>query len=207
MSRPADQWTGRVRPPRTVRRVPKPEPPSPSSRTSRVSRTLTHAAIAWHVLAVAVGPSSVPPSSSLERSAWSLAGPYLQALFLNHGYHFFAPDPGESTLIEFVATRTDGSEVAGRLPSLADSWPRLAYHRDFMLTETAATIDGLDREDREAYIQALADGIGLRHGAESVRLTRVRHLLPTPMAVRAGFPPDDPDQFVREPLGTLTCRR
>ena len=55
-------------------------------------------------------------------------------MFLNHGYHFFAPEPAPSTLISFEAERADGTKVAGHFPS-RKSIPRLLYHRHFMLTE------------------------------------------------------------------------
>ena len=60
--------------------------------------------------------------------------PYLQILYLNHGYQFFAPEPGESTLLAFEAERDDGTVVRGRIPDRT-TWPRLLYHRHFMLTE------------------------------------------------------------------------
>ena len=191
-------------------------PPEPTDRPAGRGETVlrrpfalwaVRLLIVWHVAAIVIGPSSVPPSSGVQRRAWTWVGPYLQPLFLNHGYHFFAPDPGESTLVRFVAVREDGSEVRGQMPSLDDSWPRLLYHRDFMLTEGLPRMDGASRDDRGAYLQALADGLGMRHEAMAVTLFRVTHNLPTEMAVRAGFPDDDAAQFVIRELGTFACRR
>ena len=90
--------------------------------------------LVFHILAIIIAPASVDPSSDLVRSAWTLFQPYLQVLYLNHGYHYFAPEPSESTLLSFVAERDDGSVVNGRIPNFGIK-PRLLYHRHFMLTE------------------------------------------------------------------------
>ena len=37
-------------------------------------------------------------------------------MYLNHGYHFFAPEPTESTLLSFQAERPDGTVVNGQHP-------------------------------------------------------------------------------------------
>src|SRR5262249_44997980 len=51
-----------------------------------------------HLAALVVGPSSVEPSSYLSVQTWQVFRPYLDAAYLNHGYHFFAPEPGPSHL-------------------------------------------------------------------------------------------------------------
>ena len=87
---------------------------------------------------------------------WKTLRPYLQVLYLDHGYHFFAPEPGESTLLAFVAERPDGTVVRGRLPDKAVQ-PRLLYHRYFMLTEHMNKApEGL----RQAWYDSYARHIG-----------------------------------------------
>src|SRR5688500_19151420 len=55
---------------------------------------LASALIALHLLAVWVAPFAVPPSSPFAQTVATAFRPYLEAAFLNHGYKFFAPDPG-----------------------------------------------------------------------------------------------------------------
>ena len=90
--------------------------------------------LVFHLVAIIIAPAAMDPSSELTRSVYDVFQPYLDALYLNHGYHFFAPEPEESTLLSFEAERPDGTVVRGRIPDRATQ-PRLLYHRYFMLTE------------------------------------------------------------------------
>jgi len=103
----------------------------------------------FHLIAVVSAPASVAPASDLSRSVWGLCRPYLQALYLNHGYHFFAPDPGESTLLTFQVERADGSVVQDTIPR-PEIWPRLMYHRHFMLTESLAFVASVSEAAEQA---------------------------------------------------------
>jgi hypothetical protein len=62
--------------------------------------------------------------------------PYVNLMFLDHGYAFFAPGPGPSHLIRFRVEHDDGSPAVEHVfPDLDRHWPRLLYHRHFMLAE------------------------------------------------------------------------
>jgi hypothetical protein len=62
--------------------------------------------------------------------------PYIAALYLDHGYFFFAPNPGPTHLVDYKVEFADGREpVTGRFPDLAQHQPRLKYHRHFMIAE------------------------------------------------------------------------
>jgi hypothetical protein len=62
--------------------------------------------------------------------------PYISALFLDHGYFFFAPDPGPSALVDYKVELADSrAPIEGRFPNLKEQQPRLLYHRYFMLSE------------------------------------------------------------------------
>ena len=62
--------------------------------------------------------------------------PYIGALYLDHGYFFFAPNPGPSHLVQYKVEFADGrAPVEGRFPDLAQHQPRLKYHRHFMIAE------------------------------------------------------------------------
>lgn len=97
---------------------------------------LVSLALLYHLTAVLLGPNSIPPFGSLiaERLRPYFRD-YIAATFLNHGYKFFAPEPGPSHLIRYVVERPDGTRVTGILPDRQGHWPRLMYHRHFMLTE------------------------------------------------------------------------
>ena len=60
---------------------------------------------------------------------------YSQFAYLDHGYAFFAPDPGPSHFIQAEIKHSGGERVEPKFPDLADQWPRLLYHRHFMLAE------------------------------------------------------------------------
>jgi hypothetical protein len=154
-----------------------------------------------HLTAVVVAPASVSPSSDLAQSAWRVFQPYLEALYLNNGYHFFAPEPSPSTLLGFVAEREDGSSFRGRIPS-REIRPRLLYHRHFMLSEH---MNIAPDEIRQDWYRSYAEHIAHRYGATRVGLTRLTHRLATPEMVRNGVRLDDPASFDEQPLGVFAC--
>ena len=67
--------------------------------------------------------------------------PYSQWLYINHGYFFFAPNPGPSHLIQYsLDAQTAQSAEPNQtkihlLPDREKHRPRLLYHRYFMLSE------------------------------------------------------------------------
>lgn len=71
-----------------------------------------------------------------------LVGPYMEAMYLEHGYFFFAPNPGPTHLLQ-CEVRPRSSEPNANQPATATlllpdrktHWPRLDYHRHFMLSE------------------------------------------------------------------------
>ena len=181
---------------------PDPEPP-PDSPKPGVRRRLAYAAahllLAWHLMALCVGPATMPPASPLQTTAARAFAPYIATLYLGHGYHFFAPDPGPSTLLRYSGTTPDGTPVAGTLPDLGDHVPRLLYHRHFMLTER---LGGPLARSRD-YHRALADGLFLATGAGELSLAAVTHRTPEPREVQLGFGLDDPALYSKRPLGTF----
>ncbi|MFG0333819.1 MAG: hypothetical protein ACF8TS_10690, partial [Maioricimonas sp. JB049] len=98
----------------------------PRSWWRRIGFVLINLWLVFHLAAIIIAPASVSPSSPLIRTGWDWVHPYLQALYLNHGYNFFAPQPGESTLVGWEVTREDGSTRTGRFPDRS-TFPRLLY--------------------------------------------------------------------------------
>ena len=125
-----------------------------SSKTDPSSGTLTRGAalsplargtisalVALHLAAVFIAPFSFAcrvgaSSSPFADGLMYCFRPYIDAMFLNHGYFFFAPNPGETHLVRYRAEFDDGREpVVATFPDLDEHFPRLMYHRHFMLAE------------------------------------------------------------------------
>ncbi len=112
----------------------------------RISPTLKRVlscALLGYLFVLILGPLSNPVGSEhLTRPIAKKVSPIHRALFLGHGYRFFAPNPGPSHLVEYTITKEDGSQLTGRFPDRDDeshAFPRLQYHRWFMLSETIWT--------------------------------------------------------------------
>lgn len=160
--------------------------------------------LAIHCLAIFVGPWSVPPSSLLSQDVYALFEPYVEALFLNHGYHFFAPDPGPSHLVRYEVVRRDGSEVKGFFPDREHNWPRLNYHRHFMMTEHLnGFLESGQTEIADRHISSYAKHLNHVHDGVEVRLFLVRHHLPSPEDVQNGMKLDDPTLYREKNLGSF----
>src|SRR5690606_19016421 len=94
------------------------------------------AAIVIHLVAVFAAPwSGPPPASELARVVARPLSGYMAALHLNHGYRFCAPEPGPSHLVRYELETSTGETIEGRFPDVDHHWPRLLYHRHFMVSE------------------------------------------------------------------------
>jgi hypothetical protein len=106
---------------------------------SRGAKRLVSLFVVFHLAAVFIGPMSfaVRPGSPAIDPLRSAFQPYIQALYLDHGYAFFAPDPGPSYLVEY-RLEFDGERPAqtDRFPNIREHFPRLLYHRHLMLSDT-----------------------------------------------------------------------
>ncbi len=133
-----------------------------------------------------------------------LMKPYSQWLYMNHGYFFFAPNPGPGHLIQCTSnplstldTTTDDPNNSFRLPNRDEHWPRLLYHRYFMLSEfyssrfaPAQVSEELKKDvefmqgwasDKELYDQIRSSIVSsLKHSRnkENIELRRIERLLP-----------------------------
>ncbi len=141
-------------------------------------------------------------------------------MYLSHGYFFFAPNPGPAHLLEI---RVEPSRVE-LWPDRKAQWPRLLYHRHFMLTEfyntlfAPAALEGeaaLDRQivarwrsDRALY-ESLQDSIrkslSSSNQDRTVHLRRVEHALPTTEQVlEERWQLTDPRLYSEIPEGAMT---
>jgi len=133
---------------------------------------------------------------------------YGQFLHLDRGYAFFAPDPGPSRLIQAAVVQSDGRVDERLYPDLDNQWPRLLYHRHFMLTEYLSNIyrpPGPPEElfesqpsvaerwqqerARYEYVrQSMTDHLRHANDGKQVAIRRIEHVLPRL------------EQFVQEPI-------
>jgi hypothetical protein len=174
----------------------------PATGGHRFLRMVVNAWLVLHVVAIIIAPAAISPSSDLVQAGWDMFQPYLQILDLNHGYHFFAPEPGDSTLLAFEAQRADGTVITGRIPN-REFVPRLLYHRHFMLTEQMKDApEALQQE----WVGSYAEHICQKFGAARVKLKGQIHHLPTMEMVRAGTRLDDPSSYEDEDLGSFECK-
>ncbi len=159
------------------------------------------------------GPRGLSPA--VARLLGPLAA-YGQFLYLDRGYAFFAPDPGPSHLLRVQVgsalnvkneTSSDGvadveSSQIHWYPDLHEQWPRLLYHRNFMLAEflndayqpklpaEAASLVGPEmsieelriwrtgRSRYELILGSMTHHLSSEFGNSEVKIDRVEHLLP-----------------------------
>jgi hypothetical protein len=104
---------------------------------SRSVRIAVSISLLIYMAIVLLGPLSNPVGSEfLTRPLAEFVSPAHRALFLGHGYRFFAPDPGPGHLVVYRIADADGNLTSGQFPDRETIWPRLMYHRWFMLSET-----------------------------------------------------------------------
>ncbi len=173
-------------------------------------RVLISVALLLHLTAVIAAPWSGPDGASpVAREVVRPFGPYLDAAYLGHGYQFFAPEPGPSRIVRYRLEMPDGSEQKGTFPDLNSQWPRLFYHRHFMLSEKLGGFvtppqlppdATAEDQQRWQYVRSVFNKIARSYamhlihesGARKVTLELVQHNLPVPVQVAAGQKLTDP---------------
>jgi hypothetical protein len=177
----------------TAAPAPKPRPEKPqregsSKRGGRPALAIRIAFtifIVWHFTGVFLAALCVPSSSPLVLGIaqhWPMQW-YLDALYMNQGHSFFAPQVGPGHLIRYQLLDQSGREIDhGEFPSRKEHWPRLLYHRYFMLADQAElpfddkpTRDYWERKYLEAYGRHL---LGTNTNAQTVRLQLFAHWPP-----------------------------
>lgn len=170
---------------------------------SAAARIAVSVLLLVHVVALVVGPMAVPPSSIVVTRTWDVYQPYLEAAYLNHGYHFFAPEPGPSHMVRYELELADGATLEGIFPNLQEHWPRLLYHRHFMLSERLASAPP-ESEWIQRYTESYANHLLKTHDAKSVTLYLRQHAIPFPDQVQEGMKLTDPSLYQERLLGTFT---
>jgi hypothetical protein len=157
-----------------------------------------------------------PPTSPLADEVAKPFRAYIAVADLNHGYRFFAPNPGPSHIFRYRLTFEDGSTQEAHFPDRARHWPRLLYHRYFMLSENLNAIlpRRLDGDDREPSNEAMAGfrALGRSYAAQLLRITGaqriewelVRHYQASPDEVLEGRSLLDDSSYVPVGRGTVS---
>jgi hypothetical protein len=136
-----------------------------------------------------------------------VAQPYLDVLYINHGYSFFAPEPGASDIMQYEVKRPNGTTVRGRLPDIRRHGPRLLYHRYFMLASQSFELEqAITRLAGPGSTSTLAYAIARHlmevHGGDECTLRLFRHRLLWPEEVLQGKSPAAPDTYME--VGAVT---
>jgi hypothetical protein len=197
--------------------APSRESGAPSRRPGRPAawiRVLVSVWIVWHFTGVFLAALSLPPSSQLvvdiaqqPPMQW-----YLDALYLNQGHSFFAPEVGPGHLIKYELLDQSGRTIEqGEIPNTKDHtpMPRLRYHRHLMLADQAdlpgdkETSNYWQRKYLETYARHM---LRIHENAQTVRLQRLAHWpLPRRLADEEHRKLDDPEGY--ELLMDVTQRR
>lgn len=203
------QPPAQARPPQPKQPQPKPKRPASGLPWHAAWRWLVSLLVIAHLAAVISAPWSLSTGDALppgyiappgqpevpepNSSAWQkplvprtlhrFFRHYLNLVYMNHGYEFFAPDPGGTHLVSYRVSKPDGTSVEGRFPDLEAQWPRLLYHRHMMLAEQTQM---MGRESGQSY----ADHLATLHGGPS-RIDWMIHMLLSPQQVKDGISLDD----------------
>lgn len=176
---------------------------APGTPLSRRLKLLLSALVVFHLAAVFLPPLAFQASGPFgaSRAVTLLETPvrgYGEFMYLNRGYAFFAPDPGPSHLIQAAVLEADGQTTESLYPDLDRQWPRLSYHRHFMLAEFLNDMyvepgppDELIQEDREAaddwarrrdmyerVRESIANHLKHVNDGKETKIRRIEHLIP-----------------------------
>ncbi len=94
-----------------------------------------------------------------------------------------------------IVTR-DGRQIEGSFPDRKAQWPRLLYHRYFMLSEFLNSLSAPEAAElATAYEESYASHLRDHYDARSVKLYLRQHRLPTMADVRGGKKLSDPEFY------------
>jgi hypothetical protein len=198
----------RPNPPGPDRDAPAPQPRAKTRKPGQMHialKLLISLLVIWHLTAVFLAPLSIPPSSPLvvEVAQGSFMQYYLDALYLNHGYHFFAPEPSNGHLIKYQVLDSGNAIIKdGEFPSKEANWPRLLYHRYFMLADQCQVDAATEAETaqwQQDYLKAYArELLRQNEGAAAVRVQRIVHYPAHREHVLGNMPLTDPRTYEQE---------
>jgi hypothetical protein len=185
--------------------------PKRNGRLGTVLRVIISLWIVWHFAGVFLAALSIPPTSSLvldiaQRPPMQW---YLDALYLNQGHSFFAPEVGPGTLVRYELYDQSGRVMEqGEFPKRGAYWPRLRYHRHFMLADQSSMPgdEQFSKLWQRKYLEAYARHLlRVNENAQAVKVQRIAHW-PLPRDYKLqGRTLTDPEGY--EVLSEATQRR
>ena len=146
--------------------------PRPKSAVTRMWRSLASLAIALHLFSVLLSPLAFLVPSLQPVNGWFR--PWQQATYSGHGYQFFAPDPGPNHHVGYRVALADGQTIEGKFPDRDQHWPRLHYHRWFMLAEQLYLINSniLPADELETLLSDWQQQIEAARAEDNARAVR-----------------------------------
>ena len=176
-------------------------------------RLFASVVILIYLLAVVIPPlAGPPPASELANVILQPFRPLVGAFSLSHGYRFFAPNPGPGHSIRWTMLTARGNTLKGVIPDAKTDWPRLLYHRRFMIPEKIAALvppplapAEIRREatrDWQPFAEDIATHLLVKHEGQEVTLELVEHYLPDTFELKEGRAGDD----LTIPLGSYEWR-
>ena len=173
-----------------------------------IRRALVSLFIVLHFGGILTAVMTVPPTPWLANVLWTrFYRPYLEFMYLNNAYHFYAPEPGPATLAWFYIKYDDGSARWLEIPRRDAHAFALQYQRRLSQMESINQLLPPSSPDpeigRRRVTAGRLDGIPLHPGfAESFQYRE-----PTPYSkrmlqiyarhvARAMLPPSDPARKV-----------
>jgi hypothetical protein len=152
-------------------------------------RVVVSLIIVVHFLGICTAVTAAPPAPWLANVVWTYVyRPYLEFMYLNNAYHFYAPEPGPAYLLWFRIEYTKGDDRTywhwEKVPNLSDDgWPQyplaLQYQRRLALAEQASRTVQVDARNMGEPVQK-------RVFANSARLEANQPVIP----FNPGTPPD-----------------
>lgn len=160
-------------------------------------RLVISGAILFHLSAIFIYPFSTPPASRF--ALWAMESPvhrhYLQTCYLDHSFKFFAPNPGLSARqIRWELDLPQGAKTEGVFPEKSTHWPRLFYHRHFMLAEHLPVLPA-------DFLESYARHLMKTHGAKRAVLYERLHFIPVLEEAQRGLKIDDPRLYSERRIG------
>ena len=182
------------------RRATSPKPPAPAGAYWKWGISIL---LCLHLLAIVAEPfrfftRSMRGTSPAADPLRTVLAPYVEFAYFNHGYFFFAPEPGPSHLLECRLELPNGTEGRLVFPDKQLQRPRLLYHRHFMLAEflhqlhvppfdaNVAAGDARFARDWQAERAlfervrgSMMQHLQAKYQAKSVEIRRLEHRLPS----------------------------
>ncbi|HZZ80555.1 MAG TPA: hypothetical protein VFE62_18775 [Gemmataceae bacterium] len=121
--------------------------------STRLRRLVLSFLFLLHFCGICTAALSAPPSPWIIQQTWvRIFRPYLEFMYLNNAYHFYAPEPGPSSYLWFRVIYTDENEMDHgwwwKIPEIDEKGRlghavALEYQRYLAMTESIAPSDQL----------------------------------------------------------------